>query len=130
MAKPRPKPPTIILDNGCGDAQNLLEDSVFVGLIQKLIEAVNRLYAEDGFGGLSLKLGRKRNTSPWQMVVLAEVRLSGATLSNVEVEVWSGGTVDIREKYERIETTKTILLATDFYNILRGRAKSLGSHRK
>ena len=134
MTKPRSKPPTIILDNSCGDAQNFLEDQVFVGLLAKLIEAANRLYAEDGVDGLSLKLGLRPHANLlWRMVVDAEVRLRGATLANVVVATWSSGQVRIyenRARCEEVAATEATFLAIDFYKILQKRAKALGSRRK
>lgn len=136
MTKPRLKPPTIILDNSCGDAQNPLRDSIFVELLEKLIEAVNQLYVADGFGGLSLKSGWGHHTNDlwrWRTVAQAEVRLHGATLVDVTVATWSSGLVDVyenRANRRKIVATRTASLATDFYKVLRERAKALESCHK
>jgi len=123
MAKPRPKPPTIILDNGSGDAQNLLDDLSVVKLFQKLVETVNRLYAEDGLEGLSLKLGRAYGgIFWWRRIALAEFRLGGVTLAEITVELYSESEVQIREDgYAAVKDME--LFSSALCEILRRRAK-------
>lgn len=90
MAKhAKTKSPTIVLDNWACDAQYLLGDRRFADAYKVLAEAVNRLYLEDNFGGLSLKLSRDWSDSS-RPVPLVECRFCGREVAKVTIEFSDG----------------------------------------